>query len=189
MLGSRVLALWWGINGFISTIIGLGVRFGVSPLGTSGHANGVPSRGINPRTLKTIHLITAIDVYLESLKTQTYPALKDEACPAVINNGSTKLIYLACESKEHTLINSLMIENSAFTMGNKVSKLPYLSPSLGFRVSDLLSRLQVVILIVIPFRRIIGPPVYSGLHLSSGGSRGGQRSPRSPSSRAPKIKP
>jgi len=60
-----------------------------------GHANGVPIRGINPQTLKTIHLITAIDVYLESLKTQTYPALKDEACPVVTNNSSTKLIYLA----------------------------------------------------------------------------------------------
>jgi hypothetical protein len=58
LLGSRVLALWWGIIVFTSMIIGLGVRFGVSPLGTSGHANGVPSRGINPQTLKTIHLIT-----------------------------------------------------------------------------------------------------------------------------------
>jgi hypothetical protein len=49
-------------------IIGLGVLFGISPLGTSGHANGVPIRGINPQTLKIIHLITAIDIYLENLK-------------------------------------------------------------------------------------------------------------------------
>jgi putative transposase len=73
-----------------------------------------------------------------------------------------------------------VIENSAFTMGNKVSKLPYLSPSLGFRVSDLLSRLQVVILIVIPFRRIIGPPIYSGLHLSFGGQSGWSELPQEP---------
>jgi hypothetical protein len=85
MMGSRVLALWWGINASISKIIGLGVRFGVSPLGISGHANGVPSREINPQTIKALYidLITAIDIYLESLKTQTYPALKDEACPVV----------------------------------------------------------------------------------------------------------
>ena len=68
MLGSRVLAPWRGINGSTSMIIGLGVLFGISPLGTSGHANGVPIRGINPQTLKTIHLITAIDIYLENLK-------------------------------------------------------------------------------------------------------------------------
>jgi hypothetical protein len=80
-----VLALWWGINASIPKIIGLGVRFGVSPLGTSGHSNGVPIRDINPQTIKAlyINLITAIDIYLESLKTQTYPALKDEACPVV----------------------------------------------------------------------------------------------------------
>jgi hypothetical protein len=41
----------------------------------------VPSREINPQTLKTIDLITAIDIYLKSLKTQTYPALEDETCP------------------------------------------------------------------------------------------------------------
>jgi len=37
-----------------------GTRFGVSLLGISGHANGVPSRDINPQTLKAlyIHLIT-----------------------------------------------------------------------------------------------------------------------------------
>jgi len=68
MLGSRVLAPWRGINGSTSMIIGLGVLFGISPLGTSGHANGVPIRGINPQTLKIIHLITAIDIYLENLK-------------------------------------------------------------------------------------------------------------------------
>jgi hypothetical protein len=51
-------------------IIGLGVLFGISPLGTSGHANGVPIRGINPQTIKAlyINLITAIDIYLENLK-------------------------------------------------------------------------------------------------------------------------
>jgi hypothetical protein len=70
MLGSRVLALWRGINGSTSMIIGLGVLFGISPLGTSGHANGVPIRGINPQTIKAlyINLITAIDIYLENLK-------------------------------------------------------------------------------------------------------------------------
>ena len=83
MMGSRVLALWWGINASIPKIIGLGVRFGVSPLGTSGHANGVPIQGTNPQTLKTIDLIIAIDIYLESLKTQKYPALKDEACSVI----------------------------------------------------------------------------------------------------------
>jgi len=87
MLGSRVLALWWGFIGSIPKIIGLGVRFGVSPLGTSGHANGVPIRGINPQTLKTIHLITAIDIYLESLKTHTYPALKGEVCQTLISHS------------------------------------------------------------------------------------------------------
>ncbi len=54
MLGSRVLALWWGFNASIPKIVGLGVLFGVSPLGTSGHANGVPIRGINPQTIKEI---------------------------------------------------------------------------------------------------------------------------------------
>jgi hypothetical protein len=68
MLGSRALALWWGINGSTSMIIGLGIRFGVSPLGISGHANGVPIRDINPQTLRALYidLITAIDIYLES---------------------------------------------------------------------------------------------------------------------------
>jgi hypothetical protein len=54
MLRSQVLASWREINASIPMIIGLGVRFGVSPLGTSGHANGVPIRGINPQTLKEI---------------------------------------------------------------------------------------------------------------------------------------
>ena len=82
MLGSRVLALWWGINGSIPKIIGLGVCFGVSPLGTSGHANGVPIRDINPQTLKEI--TSSRHRYLfRKLKTQTYPALKDEASPVV----------------------------------------------------------------------------------------------------------
>jgi hypothetical protein len=54
MLGSQVLASWREINASILKIIGLGVRFGVSPLGTSGHANGVPSRDINPQTIKEI---------------------------------------------------------------------------------------------------------------------------------------
>jgi len=43
--------------------------------------------------------------------------------------------------------------------------------------ADLLSRPQVVILIIIPFRRIIGSPTYSGLHLSSGGADGVARDP------------
>jgi len=68
--GVSVLALWWGINASIPKIIGLGVRFGFSPLGTSGHTERVPIRGINPQALKAlyIHIITAIDIYLESLK-------------------------------------------------------------------------------------------------------------------------
>jgi hypothetical protein len=45
-----------------------------------GHTNGVPIRDINPQTLKTIDLIIAIDIHLEALKIQTYPALEDEAC-------------------------------------------------------------------------------------------------------------
>jgi hypothetical protein len=70
MLGSRVLALWRGINGSTSMIIGLGVLFGISPLGTSGYTNRVPIRGINPQTIKALYidLITAIDIYLENLK-------------------------------------------------------------------------------------------------------------------------
>jgi len=72
MLGSGVLALWWGINVSIPKIIGLGVCFGVTPLGISGHANGVPIRGINPQTLKTIHLITK-NTYIPGLKNPTPP--------------------------------------------------------------------------------------------------------------------
>jgi hypothetical protein len=83
MLGSRVLALWWGINVFTSMIIGLGVRFGVSPLGTLGHSNGVPCRGINPQTLKEIASSPKTPT-LQGLKTHAYPALKDEACPVVM---------------------------------------------------------------------------------------------------------
>jgi hypothetical protein len=51
-------------------IIGLGVLFGISPLGTSGYTNGVPGREINPQALKALYidLITAIDIYLENLK-------------------------------------------------------------------------------------------------------------------------
>jgi hypothetical protein len=67
-------------------IIGLGVRFGVSPLGTSGHSNGVPSRGINPQTLKEIASSPKTPT-LQGLKTHTYPALKDEACPVVMDVG------------------------------------------------------------------------------------------------------
>jgi hypothetical protein len=63
-------------------IIGLEIRFGVSPLGTSGHANGVPIRGINPQTLKEIASSSKTPT-LQGLKTHTYPALKDEACPVV----------------------------------------------------------------------------------------------------------
>jgi hypothetical protein len=44
----------------------------------------VPIREINPQTLKTIDLITAIDIYLESLK--TCPALKGEACLVVVTS-------------------------------------------------------------------------------------------------------
>ena len=83
MLGSGVLALWWGINASIPKIIGLGVWFGVSPLGTSGHANGVPIRDINPQTLKEI-TSSPKTFTLQGLKTHTYPALKDEACPLLI---------------------------------------------------------------------------------------------------------
>jgi hypothetical protein len=83
MLGSRVLTLWWGIIVFTSMIIGLGIRFGVSPLGTSGHSNGVPSRGINPQTLKEIASSSKTPT-LQGLKTHTYPAPKDEACPIVM---------------------------------------------------------------------------------------------------------
>jgi len=43
----------------------------------------VPIQGTNPQTLKTIDLIIAIDIHLESLKTQKYPALKDEACSVI----------------------------------------------------------------------------------------------------------
>jgi len=71
MLGSQVLAPWRGINASIPKIIALGVRFGVSPLGTSGHSDGVPIRGISPQTLKTIHIITTIDTSLEGLNTNT----------------------------------------------------------------------------------------------------------------------
>jgi hypothetical protein len=46
--------------------------------------------------------------------------------------------------------------------------------------ADLLSRPQVVILIIIPFRRIIGSPTYSGLHLSSGGQTGWPEIPQEP---------
>jgi hypothetical protein len=63
-------------------IIGLGIRFGVSPLGTLGHANGVPSRGINPQTIKEIASSPKTPT-LQGLKTQTYPTLKNEACPVV----------------------------------------------------------------------------------------------------------
>jgi len=44
-----------------------------------GYANGVPVRGINPQTLKTIHIITVIDIYLESLK--ILPRLKRRGLP------------------------------------------------------------------------------------------------------------
>jgi len=60
-----VLALWWGINASIPKIIGLGIYF-----------------GINPQTLKEIASSPKTPT-LQGLKTQTYPALKDEACPIV----------------------------------------------------------------------------------------------------------
>jgi hypothetical protein len=87
MLGSGVLALWWGINASIPKIIGLGVWFGVSPLGTSGHSDGVPSRGINPQTLKEIASSPKTPT-LQGLK--ILPALKDEACP-VVNKKTLQL--------------------------------------------------------------------------------------------------
>jgi hypothetical protein len=64
-----VLASWREINASIPMIIGLGVCFGVSPLGTSGHSDGVPIRGISLQTLKTIHIIITIDTFLEGLNT------------------------------------------------------------------------------------------------------------------------
>jgi hypothetical protein len=39
----------------------------------------VPIRGINPQILKTIHIITVIDIYLESLK--ILPRLKRRGLP------------------------------------------------------------------------------------------------------------
>jgi len=65
MLGSGVLALWWGIIVFTSMIIGLGIY-----------------SGINPQTLKEIASSPKTPT-LQGLKTHTYPALKDEACPVV----------------------------------------------------------------------------------------------------------
>jgi hypothetical protein len=46
--------------------------------------------------------------------------------------------------------------------------------------TDLLSRLQVIILIVIPFKRIIGSPIYSGPHLSSERQSRGPELPQEP---------
>jgi hypothetical protein len=56
MLGSQMLPSGGRFIGSTSMIIGLGVRFGVSPLWISGHANGVPSRGISSQTLKALYI-------------------------------------------------------------------------------------------------------------------------------------
>ena len=56
-----------------------------SPPRDIGAANRVPSREINPQTLKTIHIITIIDIYLESLN---IPRLKRRGLP-----NSTSMVY------------------------------------------------------------------------------------------------
>jgi hypothetical protein len=96
-----VLALWWGFNASIPKIIGLGIY-----------------SDINPQTLKTIDLITAIDIYLKSLKTQTYPALKDEACPVVILLAGITAAIHSCNGidREPTLLNPLYLSSRSLRL-------------------------------------------------------------------------
>jgi hypothetical protein len=77
-LESWVLALWWGINASIPKIIGLGIYF-----------------GINPQTLKEIASSPKTPTP-QGLKTHTYPALKDEACPVVMDVGGFGMA-VACD--------------------------------------------------------------------------------------------
>ena len=60
--GSRVLALWRGINVFIM-IIGLEADIGASPLGSSRRSNGAPIRGVSPQTLKILYISSHQEIF------------------------------------------------------------------------------------------------------------------------------